>query len=257
MQEGSLADININNFIWFGGSSLLILFSYPIIFVYEKLFGLITDVSLMELSDTNSRLLRELSIQAPATLQHSLQVANLAEEAINAIGGNSLLVRAGALYHDIGKMDMPLYFTENQGNGVNAHEELTSEESASIIISHVIKGIELAKKHNIPERIIDFIRSHHGTRSTQYFYMQYIKNNPEENVDESIFRYHGPIPFSKETAVLMMADSVEAVSRTLKNPDEDCHQYYGGKCYQHANRTATICECRYYFQGYCYYKKDI
>jgi len=220
MQDGSLADINVNNFIWFAGSSLLILFSYPLIFVYEKLFGLITDVSLMELSDINSRLLRELSLHAPATLQHSMQVANLAEEAINEIGGNALLVRAGALYHDIGKMDMPLYFTENQGNGINPHDELTSEESAEIIISHVIRGIEHAKDHNIPERIIDFIRSHHGTRRTQFFYLQYKKNNPDEVVEESKFRYHGPIPFSKETAVVMMADSVEAVSRSLKNPDE-------------------------------------
>jgi len=221
MQDGSLNDINSTNFIWFAGSALLILFSYPLIFIYEKIFGLVTDVSLMELSDINSRLLRELSSKAPATLQHSLQVANLAEEAIYAIGGNTLLVRAGALYHDIGKMDMPLYFTENQGSGINPHEEISSEESASIIISHVIKGIELAKKHNLPERIIDFIRTHHGTRRTQYFYMQYIKNNLGEPVDESLFRYHGPIPFSKETAVLMMADAVEAVSRTLKKPDED------------------------------------
>lgn len=221
IQDGTLADIDTNNFTWFAGSSLLVLFSYPLIFVYERIFGLITDVSLMELSDVNSKLLRELSIKAPATLQHSLQVSNLAEEAIYAIGGNTLLMRAGALYHDIGKMDMPLYFTENQGMGINPHEELTSEESASIIISHVIKGIELAKKNNLPERIIDFIRTHHGTRRTQYFYSKFIKNNPEEIVDESKFRYHGPIPFSKETAVLMMADAVEAVSRTLKKPDEE------------------------------------
>ncbi len=221
MQEGSLSNINTTNFIWFAGSSLLIVFTYPLIFIFEKTFGLITDVSLMELSDINSRLLRELSHKAPATLQHSMQVANLAEEAILEIGGNTLLVRAGALYHDIGKMDMPMYFTENQGSSINPHEDITSEESASIIISHVIKGVEKAKKYNIPERIIDFIRTHHGTRKTQYFFQQFIKNNPEETVDESKFRYHGPIPFSKETAVLMMADAVEAVSRTLIKPDED------------------------------------
>ena len=136
---------------------------------------------LLELSDINSKLLRELSTKAPSTLQHSMQVANLAEEAIYEIGGNTLLVRAGALYHDVGKMDMPLYFTENQASGINPHEELTSEESASIIISHVIKGIELAKKHNLPERVIDFIRTHHGTRKTQFFYNQFIKNNPERS----------------------------------------------------------------------------
>ena len=221
IQDGSLSDINTNNFIWFAGSSLFILFSYPLIFIFEKIFGLITDVSLMELSDVNSKLLRELSVKAPATLQHSIQVSNLAEEAIYAIGGNTLLMRVGALYHDIGKMNMSLYFTENQGLGINPHDDLTSEESASIIISHVIKGIELAKKHNLPERVIDFIRTHHGTRRTQYFYSKFIKNNPGEVVDESKFKYIGPIPFSKETAVLMMADAVEAVSRTLKMPDED------------------------------------
>ena len=221
MQDGSLSDIDTNNFIWFAGCSLFILFSYPLIFIYEKMFGFVTDVSLMELSDVNSKVLRELSVKAPATLQHSIQVSNLAEEAIYAIGGNTLLVRAGALYHDIGKMNMSVYFTENQGLGINPHDELTSEESASIIISHVIKGIELAKKHNLPERIIDFIRTHHGTRRTQYFYTKFIKNNPGEAVDENKFKYNGPIPFSKETAVLMMADAVEAVSRTLKMPDED------------------------------------
>ena len=221
IQDGSLSDINTNNFIWFAGSSLFILFSYPLIFIFEKLFGLITDVSLMELSDVNSKLLRELSVKAPATLQHSIQVSNLAEEAIYAIGGNTLLMRVGALYHDIGKMNMSLYFTENQGMGINPHDDITSEESASIIISHVIKGIELAKKHNLPERVIDFIRTHHGTRRTQYFYTKFIKNNPGEVVDESKFKYIGPIPFSKETAVLMMADAIEAVSRTLKMPDED------------------------------------
>lgn len=221
MQEGSLTNINSSNYLWFAGSSLFILFSYPLIFVFEKIFGFVTDVSLMELSDINSRLLRQLSSKAPATLQHSLQVANLSEEAIYGIGGNTLLVRAGALYHDIGKMNMPLYFTENQGTSINPHEELTSEESAAIIISHVIKGIELAKKYNLPERVIDFIRTHHGTRKTLYFYNQFIRNNPGEPVDESKFTYHWHIPFSKETAVLMMADAVEAVSRTLKKPDEE------------------------------------
>lgn len=220
MQDGSFSEVRPNSFIWFAGSSLLVLFSYPLIYVFERMFGLITDISLLELSDINSKLLRELGQKAPATLQHSLQVANLAEDAIDAVGGNTLLTRAGALYHDVGKMDMPLYFTENQGRGVNPHDELTSVESAEIIISHVRKGIELAKKHNLPERVIDFIRSHHGTRHTLYFYNQYIKNNPGEPVDETKFRYHGPIPFSKETAVVMMADAIEAASRSMKKPDE-------------------------------------
>ncbi len=221
MQDGSLLNINTTTFFWFAGSSLLVSFSYPLIFLYERIFGLITDISLIELSDVNSKLLRELSLKAPATLQHSIQVSTLAEEAIYAINGNTLLVRAGSLYHDIGKMDMPVYFTENQGMGINPHDELTSEESAAIIISHVTKGVELAKKHKLPEKVIDFIRSHHGTRRTAFFYSKFIKNNPGEPVDESKFKYFGPIPYSKETAVVMMADAVEAVSRTLKTPSEE------------------------------------
>ena len=204
----------------FAGNSALVLLSYPLIYLFERIFGFTTDVSLMELSDFNSKLLRELSLKAPATFQHSLQVANLAEEAIYEIGGNTLLVRTGALYHDIGKMDMPMYFTENQFTEMNPHDELSLEESAAIIISHVTKGIEIAKKYNIPDKIIDFIRTHHGTKKTLYFYNQFIKNNPDQEIDESLFTYHGPIPFSKETAVLMMADAIEAVSRSMKKPDE-------------------------------------
>jgi putative nucleotidyltransferase with HDIG domain len=215
-QEGRPDSIEWLNFAWFGVSAMVTLFSYPLIFVFEKMFGFISDVSMLELSDTNSPLLRELASKAPGTFQHSLQVANLAEEAIYKIGGNPLLVRCGALYHDIGKMEMPMYFIENQVTGVNPHEEMSFDESASIIISHVIRGIEIAKEHNIPDIIIDFIRTHHGTTMTAYFYRSYKKSYPEEKVDESKFRYPGPIPFSKETAVLMMADSVEAASRSLK-----------------------------------------
>jgi cyclic-di-AMP phosphodiesterase PgpH len=220
MQEGTLENTDPQIFIIFAGGSALVLLSYPLIFVFERIFGFTTDVSLMELSDFNSKLLRELSLKAPATFQHSLQVANLAEEAIYEIGGNTLLIRTGALYHDIGKMDMPMYFTENQFTELNPHDELAAEESAAIIISHVTKGIEIAKKYNIPDKIIDFIRTHHGTKKTLYFYNQFIKNNPDQEVDESIFTYHGPIPFSKETAVMMMADAIEAVSRSMKKPDE-------------------------------------
>ena len=220
MQEGTLSNINPQVFAMFAGNSALVLLSYPLIYLFERIFGFTTDVSLMELSDFNSKLLRELSLKAPATFQHSLQVANLAEEAIYEIGGNTLLVRTGALYHDIGKMDMPMYFTENQFTEMNPHDELSLEESAAIIISHVTKGIEIAKKYNIPDKIIDFIRTHHGTKKTLYFYNQFIKNNPDQEIDESLFTYHGPIPFSKETAVLMMADAIEAVSRSMKKPDE-------------------------------------
>lgn len=221
IQEGGSDDIILEDFAWFGISALLTLFSYPLIFVFEKLFGFISDVSLLELSDTNGKLLRELASKAPGTFQHSLQVANLAEEAIYTIGGNALLVRTGALYHDIGKMEMPMYFIENQAAGINPHDEMSFDESAAMIISHVIKGIEIAKRNSLPEQIIDFIRTHHGTSITGYFYRSFQNAYPEEKIDESKFHYPGPIPFSKETAVLMMADSVEAASRSLKKYDAE------------------------------------
>ncbi|MCW3085620.1 MAG: putative domain HDIG-containing protein [Bacteroidetes bacterium] len=221
IQEGGSDVITISDFEWFSISALLTLFSYPLIFIFEKIFGFTSDVSLLELSDTNRKLLRELASRAPGTFQHSLQVANLAEEAIYKIGGNSLLVRTGALYHDIGKMEMPMFFIENQASGINPHEDLSFDESAAIIISHVLKGIEIAKKNNLPEQIIDFIRTHHGTTITGFFYRSFKNAFPDEVIDESKFHYPGPIPFSKETAVLMMADSVEAASRSLKKYDAE------------------------------------
>jgi putative nucleotidyltransferase with HDIG domain len=216
IQDGTIREIDPVMFALFAGSAVLTLFSYPLIYLFEKLFGFITDVTLVELSNTNNKLLRELSLKAPGTFQHSLQVANLAEDAIYEIGGNALMVRTGALYHDIGKMDMPMYFVENQSGGINPHDDLTNEESARIIISHVIKGIEKAKRHKLPEQIIDFIRTHHGTRKVEYFYTLYKNETPEDEIDDDEFTYPGPIPFSKETAVVMMADSVEAASRSLK-----------------------------------------
>ncbi|HVA98237.1 MAG TPA: HDIG domain-containing protein, partial [Bacteroidia bacterium] len=222
IQGNAIEAANWHTYLYFLLSAGFTIFAYPLIFVFEKTFGFISDVSLMELSDTNNPLLRELASKAPGTFQHSLQVANLAEEAIYSIGGNSQLVRTGALYHDIGKMDMPFFFIENQSTGVNPHEDLAYEESSSIIISHVIRGIEKARKHKIPEKIIDFIRTHHGTTLTAYFYNSYKKEAADGGVlDEESFRYPGPIPYSKETAVLMMADSVEAASRSLKTYDEE------------------------------------
>jgi len=221
IKEGSLDEMNYIYFALFGGSAVLTLFSYPLIYIFEKVFGLITDVTLLELSNTNNKILRELALKAPGTFQHSMQMANLAEEAIYEIGGNPLLVRTGAMYHDIGKIDGPLYFVENQTTGLNPHDELTYEESAQIIIDHVTQGVEKAKKYNLPEQIIDFIRTHHGTRKTEYFYTLAKKDNPEDDIDEKVYSYHGPEPFSKETAVLMMADTVEAATRSLKKPDEE------------------------------------
>ena len=196
-------------------SALLTLFTYPLVYVYEKLFSLVSDISLLELSDTNHPLLKEMSEKAPGTFHHSLQVCNLAEHAAMEIDGNVLLIRVGALYHDIGKMENPLFFIENQLAGVNPHDELSSDESAKMIISHVIRGIEKAKKHNLPEQVIDFIRTHHGESVVHYFYRQYVKKFPELMNDTDKFRYPGPKPFSKETAILMMADSVEAATRSL------------------------------------------
>ncbi|MFA8298788.1 MAG: HD family phosphohydrolase [Hyphomicrobiales bacterium] len=220
IQGRAWEEIKFENYLYFAISAIFTFTAYPIIFLFEKIFRLITDVTLLELSNTNTSILRRLSLKAPGTFQHSLQVANLAEEAAFAIGANPLLVRTGALYHDIGKMLMPSYFTENQKGGYNPHDELTYKESAKIIISHVIKGIELAKKHNIPEQIIDFIRTHHGTRQTDYFFILYQRENENDDIDSRPFTYPGPEPFSKETALLMMADSVEAASRSLKQPDE-------------------------------------
>ncbi len=219
IQEGSFEDTNWMFLGWFFGSAMLTLFTYPLIYIFEKIFGFVSDVSLMELADTNNKLLRKLNSKAPGTFQHSLQVANIAEEAIRAIGGNTLLVRTGALYHDIGKMNMPNYFIENQNTDYNPHEDLSPEESANIIIGHVINGIEIARRNKLPDIIVDFIRTHHGTSKTQYFLYQYKQENPDEEIDESIFQYPGPDPYSKETAVLMMADSVEAASRSLKTYD--------------------------------------
>lgn len=208
-------------FLYLGLNSALVLLAFPMIYGFEKLFGLVSDLSLFELTDTNSPLLRELAERAPGTFQHSLQVANLCEAATTAIRGNPLLARAGALYHDIGKMKNPMYFIENQTTGLNPHDELRFEESAALIIGHVKEGIRLARKRNLPERLIDFIRTHHGTSTVQYFYRQHLRDFPDEAVDPVRFSYPGPRPFSKETAVLMMADSVEAASRSLVQKDRE------------------------------------
>jgi len=221
LQEGSPFEMNYTNFLLFAGAGFLTLLANPLIYMFEKTFNLVSDVSLLELSDTNSKLLRRLAEKAPGTFQHSLQVANLAESAIQEIGGNALLTRTAALYHDIGKTLNPLYFIENQATGVNPHDDLSFEDSARIIIEHVTLGVDLAKKHKLPDRIIDFIRTHHGTSLVQYFYRQYVKSFPDEIVDEKKFSYPGPKPFSKETAVLMMADSCEAASRSLSSPDAE------------------------------------
>lgn len=217
IQEGNAQNLNWEMFMFFALNGAATLFVLPLIYVFEKLFGLVSDESLKELSNTNSKLLRELAEKAPGTFQHSLQVANLAEAAANEIRANAMLVRTGALYHDIGKMNDSMYFVENQSTNVNPHDELTPKDSAQIIIDHIIKGVEMAKKHRLPDRIIDFIRTHHGTSLVYYFYKKEEELSGGE-VDIKNFQYPGPIPFSKETAILMMCDAVEAASKSIKEP---------------------------------------
>ena len=216
IRNGSLTDINYTFFGLFFINGLLTLFVQPLIYFYEKVFNLVSDVSLLELSDTNSGVFKELSNKAPGTFHHSLQVANLAEAAASAINANVLLTRVGALYHDIGKVNKPTFFSENQRGSVSPHDDLSPKESARIIIDHVIDGIELAKKNNLPDRVIDFIRTHHGTSKVYYFYKK--EQELSKEVDLKDFTYKGPKPFSKETAIVMMADGVEAASKSLKEP---------------------------------------
>lgn len=221
VQEGSWKTINWTSLKWFGISSFFIFITYPLIYIFEKVFGFVSDVTLIELSDTNQPLLRKLAEEAPGTFQHSLQVANLAEAVIHRIGGNPFLVRAGALYHDIGKTSDPEFFIENQAVGMNPHDQIDHLKSAKIIIDHVTNGARLAKKYNLPEVLISFITTHHGTTQANYFYKMYQNENPEKEIDRSLFTYPGPLPQDKETAVLMLIDGIEAASRSLNEKSVD------------------------------------
>ena len=220
IHEDDLTKLNTRMYIYFMINGILLLFAYPLLFILEKTFGFTSNVTLVELSNINNSLLREMSEIAPGTFQHSLQMANLAAEAANKIGAKSQLVRTGALYHDIGKMVNPAFFTENQ-SGVNPHKSPNYEQSAQVIISHITDGLKLAEKHNLPKVIKDFISTHHGRGLTKYFYISYKNEHPDEEVDAEKFRYPGPNPFTKEQAILMMADSVEAASRSLPEYTEE------------------------------------
>jgi len=215
IHDGNLNQLSYDVLLLFVVNGLALLFTQPLIYIFEKVFGLVSDASLLELSDTNSKLLRELADKAPGTFQHSLQVANIAEAAANAIGANTLLTRVGALYHDIGKMKNPVFFSENQ-DSYSPHDDLSSKVSAKIIIEHVLHGITLARKAKLPDRVVDFIRTHHGTTTVLFFYQQAKQNNVEVDVED--FEYPGPKPFSKETAIVMISDGVEAASKSLKEP---------------------------------------
>ena len=220
IHEDDLTKLNTRMYIYFGINGILLLFTYPLLFALEKTFGFTSNVTLVELSNINHPLLRQMSEIAPGTFQHSLQMSNLAAEAANRIGAKSQLVRTGALYHDIGKMENPAFFTENQ-SGVNPHKSLNYEQSAQVIISHVTDGLRLADKYNLPKIIKDFIYTHHGEGLTKYFYISYQNEHPDEEVNTDKFRYPGVNPFTKEQAILMMADSVEAASRSLSEYTED------------------------------------
>lgn len=221
IQNIELSMLEWQRFVMFALNAILVLFSVPFVIILEKMFGLMSEFSLIEYTNANTKILRELSVKAPGTFQHCVQVANIAEDLIHEIGGNAMLARAGALHHDIGKLLTPMFFVENQNTGFNPHDEITNEESAQVIIAHVTSGVALAKKHKLPEAIVDFIRTHHGTSKTKYFYNKQLADFPDSPIDEQIFTYPGPRPFSRETAVVMMVDSVEAASRSLKNHSEE------------------------------------
>ncbi len=216
VQEGELRVAHLFGYLWLLVNCLLLMLTYPVIYIFERIFGYTSEITLIELSNPNHPALRNLTKKAPGTFQHSLMVANLAEEAIYRIGGNPLLTRTGALYHDIGKTYEPIYFIENQSGGINPHDKCEFDESARHIINHVTKGVEMAKKYNLPECIVDFIRTHHGKSKVKYFYNSFKNKYPDKEIDEAAFTYAGPDPVTRECAVVMMADAVEAVSRTLK-----------------------------------------
>lgn len=220
MQDNQVFNIDPSMYTYFIINGIFLLLSYPMMYLIEKMFGFISNVTLFELSNTNKGLLRNLSEIAPGTFQHSITVGNLAAEIANRIHANSLLVRTGALYHDIGKMTNPVFFTENQA-GVNPHDQLSDLESAQIIISHVTEGLKLAEKFNLPGIIKDFISTHHGNGLTKFFYINYCNEHPDEKVDKEQFQYPGPNPFTREQAILMMADTVEAASRSLNEYTEE------------------------------------
>ncbi|MBR6121774.1 MAG: HDIG domain-containing protein [Prevotella sp.] len=216
----SMANLVMSEYSYLIACGIMLFCSYPLLYIIEKTFGYTSNITLIELSDMNKDLLRRMSEVAPGTFQHSIQVGNLAAEIARKIGAKAQLVRTGALYHDIGKTVNPIYFTENQSGGINPHDQLSCVESASMIISHVTEGLKLADKYNLPNVIRDFIATHHGQGKAKYFYVKWKNEHPDEDIDDLLFTYPGPNPFTKEQAVLMMADAVEAASRSLPDYTE-------------------------------------
>lgn len=219
MTVSDIERIDMSNYNYLVINGILLLFAYPLLYLLEKTFGFVTDITLIELNNTNNPLLQRMSELTPGTFQHSIQVGNLAAEIAKKIGAKSQLVRTGAMYHDIGKMTNPVYFTENQSS-INPHDGMSQIDSARIIISHVTEGLKLAEKFNLPTVIREFISTHHGQGKTKYFYVNYKNEHPDDPVDDLLFTYPGPNPFTREQAILMMADSVEAASRSLPDYTE-------------------------------------
>ena len=219
--DSSIFEVNWITFVFFLINGILLLFAYPFIYIIEQIFGFISNVRLIELSDINTPLMRKLSETAPGTFQHCTQVSNLAVEIANKIGANPLLARVGALYHDVGKINSPAFFIENQAKGINPHDKLNSEESSMIITNHVKDGVKIGKEYGLPKSIIEFIETHHGRSVTRYFYNKYVNDHPDEEVDINKFTYMGPNPYTKEQAIVMICDAVEAASRSLPEYNDE------------------------------------
>ena len=243
IRHNDFSQIDDNEYVYLAICGIVIFCSYPLLYLFEKFFGFISDITLIELSDMNKDLLRRMSEVAPGTFQHSIQVGNLAAEIARKIGGNPQLVRTGALYHDIGKMQNPIYFTENQSGGISPHDTLTYIESAQMIVSHVTEGLKLADKYNLPVQIRDLIATHHGLGKAKYFYIKYKNEYPDQPVDELLFTYPGPNPFTKEQAILMMADGVEAASRSLPDYTEQSIRQLVNKLIDGMNDDGYFRDC--------------
>ncbi|MDE6807143.1 MAG: HDIG domain-containing protein, partial [Prevotella sp.] len=254
IRNNDINHIDNSEYIYLAICGIVIFCSYPLLYLVEKFSGFISDITLIELSDMNKDLLRRMSEVAPGTFQHSIQVGNLAAEIARRIGANPQLVRTGALYHDIGKMQNPIYFTENQSGGINPHDQLSYIESAQMIISHVTEGLKLADKNNLPVQIRDLIATHHGQGKAKYFYIKYKNEHPNEPVDDLLFTYPGPNPFTKEQAILMMADAVEAASRSLPDYTEQSIRTIVGRIIDSMVEDGFFRECPITFRDIQYAK---
>ena len=254
IRSGDFSRIDTSEYYFLLVCGIVIFCSYPLLYIVERTFGFVSNITLIELSDMNKELLRRMSEVAPGTFQHSIQVGNLAAEIARKIGANAQLVRTGALYHDIGKTQNPIYFTENQSGGISPHDHLSLIESAQMIVSHVTEGLKLADHYNLPQQIRDFISTHHGLGKAKYFFIKYKNEHPDEPVDDLLFTYPGPNPFTKEQAVLMMADAVEAASRSLPDYTEQSIRQLVGRIIDSQVQEGYFRDCPITFRDIAYAK---